>query len=91
MTASGCPNASAQCYFGDHVDMRDMKYRVDVLKEALDRRCIGMGVNKADPQCPNIFEDILKESGKIFLDHRGRASITKKPADFDELSEDEDQ
>lgn len=39
----------------------------------------------------NIFEDILKESGKIVLDHRGRVSITKKPADFDDLSEDEDQ
>ena len=30
----------------------------------------------------NIFEDILKESGKIVLDHRGRVSITKKPADY---------
>ena len=40
----------------------------------------------------NIFEDILRESGKIILDHRGRVSITKKPADFYDLSDqDEDQ
>lgn len=30
----------------------------------------------------NIFDEILNDTGKIVLDHRGRVSITKKPEDY---------
>ena len=40
----------------------------------------------------NIFDEILNDTGKIVLDHRGRVSVTKKPDDYVQSeSKDQDQ